>query len=104
MKRKLVAGLLAVVLTLGTLTGCGSSEGAKGETAPAAEGSADAAEAETADTAEAENAQSASGEREKVVFWKRGARCGGGIQPGYYRLCEFRAGRVDYRHGGSGRI
>ncbi len=69
MKRKLVAGLLAVVLTLGTLTGCGSSEGAKGETAPAAEGSADAAEAETADTAEAENAESASGEREKVVFW-----------------------------------
>lgn len=69
MKRKLVAGLLAVVLTLGTLTGCGSSEGTKGETAPAAEGSADAAEAETADTAEAENAESASGEREKVVFW-----------------------------------
>lgn len=71
MKRKLVAGLLAVVLTLGTLAGCGSSGNTSEETAPAAaDEGADAGTEEAADTAgDTAEAESSSGEREKVVFW-----------------------------------
>ncbi len=74
MKRKLVAGLLTAALTIGTLAGCGNSNGAKenaasgGSTDTSDAGAADAG-TQQADSTGGETEQSQSGEREKVVFW-----------------------------------
>lgn len=53
MKRKLIAGLLAAIMAMGTLAGCG--------------GSSD--EGDSKKKAEAKTEEKENGEREKVVFW-----------------------------------
>lgn len=53
MKRKLIAGFLAAVMTLGTLAGCGGSSN----------------EGEETTSQDSETQEEASGEKEKIVFW-----------------------------------
>ena len=53
MKKRVVAGFLAAVLAMGTLAGCGGSDG----------------KTDDSSGKNTENSASASGEKEKVVFW-----------------------------------
>ena len=65
MKKKLLATVLCVAMTMGMVTGCGSGDGGSSD-APAAE-STDTAEETTGDTAE--STDSASGNDEEVEFY-----------------------------------